>query len=92
MSDIRSRILRKPESVQVVLKVIATKISIDKADNSDSALERYLAIALERWDKDYRINFAMAGMTEDEAAKEIISKLRTEPEHGWDKILRGDSN
>lgn len=88
---IRQQILARPLPAQVVIKMIATKISIDDATETDAQRAFWMYRALTRWDG-IAWRLRAVGVTEAEAAEEIIRRFRLRPDSTWGRILRAGTN
>lgn len=92
---IRDLVRRKPPVVQQVLRIIATKQSLERDDRVEIDGDegaRLFAGAMREWDRWVEMARGVTEVTESELAEVIVARLRKDPAHGWDRILRGRSN
>lgn len=92
---IKQQVRRKPPVVQEVLRIIATKQSLERdhrgeIDDAEGVL--LFAGAMREWDRWVDMARGVTDVSEAELAETIVSRLRRDPAHGWDRILRGRSN
>lgn len=90
---IRSHVLRRPPAVRELLRIIATKMSVEdgvEVDEDEGA--RMFARALREWDEVFDQAREITEISEASLAELVIDRLRKNPEHGWDRILRGKAN
>lgn len=89
---VREQVHRKPEAVQVIIRVFAVKISIDNP--IPLGWEKHLTQALHEWEEvvaeSASIFAPFAPPTESEIAERLIEGLRTQ--EVWGKILRGNAS
>lgn len=90
----KQAISARPESVQVVIHILMTKIGIDikrRASESDAAFESVAGMAIRLWDS--VVSSALSvdrNLSEEDLADAMISELRKDK--CWGEVLRGDSN
>lgn len=95
-AEVKRRVLAKPEPVQVALRILAVKISLD-ADapmETDEEHAAWLQAALEEWDQTIMpaVKLCRPGATEEQFAEAMIARLRSDQKEGWGAILRGNAS
>jgi hypothetical protein len=94
-ASVKAAVRRRAPVVQQVVRMIATKRSLGRAERVEldaDGREALFAAALREWDEWVAAARELTEISEAAFAELVVERLRRDPKHGWDQILRGRAN